>query len=338
MERTLVSSSTPEEDIMMVAYEGQDYTRRMYKGGYENFFDEMPVLRSDDPLLDEKVQMSHHIMQRLAGKLRIAPWVREMQPGENGFNRTILALEKPVPVKLNGEDIYKEGAEFVMARWGNGHTSPVHGHAIGYIHEEILFGMMRVNTYRMVDMDKPVVRPVLTTIETAGTFASLYTRPGKYYFKRQTLIHNFTSIGFSTSLHFLSEHTRDGRDNQFEVERFDDMYKLTVDDVTRINSQQGMYLRKGDVVLVRSSNVPEYGDHYIVVTGHPVKKDHGLRVQEKAIYAPDGSKLLDCFEMQQGLTLLKLKDRAKEAFHGFHNISLDKDGDVVWPQATPLMY
>jgi len=334
--KTLVSSNTPEEDILKIMYDGQPYERRMYKHGYENFFDEMPHLRNDDPLLLEKVELTKSIMTKLAGKLRIAPWVaKDMPPGKNGFNRTILALEAPVLLKNEDKPLYKEGVELVMARWGDGHTSPVHGHAIGYIHEEILFGKMRVNTYRMIHKDKAVVRPVETIIVGEGMFASLYQRPKNESFKRQTLIHNFTSIGYSASLHYLSEHTRDGRDNTFSVEYFDNSYQMTVDDVQRITAQEGMYLRIGDVALVRSENVPEYGDHYIVITGHPVLKEHGLRPQDKAIHAPDGVKLLDCYEPQMGLTLLKLKDKAKQAFLEFHGISVHDD-EVHWPEATVL--
>ena len=130
----------------------------------------------------------------------------------------------------------------------------------------------------------------------------------------------------------LPEHTRDGRDNGFTVENFADKTAVLVDDYERITSQQGMHLQNGEVVLVRSSNVPEYGDHYIVVTGHPVMKEHGLRVQDEAIQASEfETKLLNKFEPIMGLTLLKLNPDAQQMFHEFHGITMN-GREVIFPQ------
>jgi hypothetical protein len=109
---------------------------------------------------------------------------------------------------------------------------------------------------------------------------------------------------------------------------------MTVDDVTRITSKDGLYLKKGEVVMVRSSNVPDYGDHFIVITGHPIMKDHGLRPQDVAIQAStNGISLLDLFDMEMGLTLLKLKKDARQAFHDFHGITMNSQGEVTFPEA-----
>lgn len=333
-DKFLKASENPIEDISKIAYAGQEMTRRMYRTGYEPLFNEMPILDPEDPFLDAKVELSHQIMAKMAVSLNKSPWVREMEPKVGGFKRTILALAAPT---VTPEGSLKEGPEFVLALWGDGHTSPVHGHAIGYLHEDIIFGKMRVNTYRMVTPTEAIVRPVETQMVGAGTFASLYTKPGKQFFKRQTLVHNFTSIGFSASLHYLSEHTRDGRDNKFEVQYFDDSYNMDVNDVEQVTAQQGMYLRKGDVAIVRSMNVPEYGDHYIVVTGHPVIKEHGMRPQDRAIYAPDAMKILDIHEPHNGLILLKMKDKVRDKFHEFHGIRM-VDGEVVFPDPSSFVY
>ncbi|HEY9664529.1 MAG TPA: hypothetical protein V6C65_39305, partial [Allocoleopsis sp.] len=317
--KTFKASTNPLQAINMVAYKGQDPKRRMYHFGYENHFNMMPILEEGDPFLKEKIEFSKGVMQNLANTIKADPWVYQTQLGRRDFQRTILAIEEPK--MLTDQRGYKEGAEFVLAHWGDGHSSPIHGHAAGYLHEEVLFGKMRVNTFRMID--HTTVRPVATKIVTNGTFASMYSKEPKNGPKRQVLIHNFTSIGASATLHYLPEHTRDGRDNKFEVQRFGDVYKLTAEDVTRIDSKQGMYSQIGDVILVRSQNVPEYGDHYIVITGHPIMKEHGLRPQDEAIYAPDGSALLDQFEMLHGLTLLKLNKKAAAAFHEFHGITIE---------------
>lgn len=330
------------EDLNKISYKGQDPMRRMYRHGYEAFMNAMPVLDPRDEFLAQKVKMTDDIMKTLASYLRVANWVKEDEPAPKGFNRTILALEEPKPkvsfFPIEPKDMEKlqmeEGTEIVMARWGDGHSSPVHGHATGYLHEEILFGKVRVNTFRMLNTASNLVRLVATQIVTKGTFASLYTKPNlAHQFKRQTLIHNFTSIGFSATLHYLPEHTRDGRDNRFEVEWFEDWYKLNHNDVIRINSKDAMYSQKGDIILVRSENVPEYGDHFIVITGHPVVKEHGLRPQDVALFAPNTKAFLDEYTPETGLILLKLNKDAAACFLEFHNIKIES-GEVVFPNAN----
>lgn len=325
----LEASTTPKDDIEKIAYSGQDPLRKMYRSGYELYMDIMPVLRDNDPQLDEKIKLSKDVMHGLAEELHDSSWVREMEPEKNGFNRTILAIAPP---KVTAGGSFEEGPEFVLAKWGDGHTSPVHGHSVGYMHEDIIFGKMRVNTYRMTSPSSKVVRPISVQIVEKGTFVSSYNpKDIEQQFKRQSLVHNFTSIGFSASLHYLPEHTRDGRDNQFVVEFFDDFFEYDAMDFRQITGKEAMYARKGDVILVRSLNVPEYGDHYIVITGAPVMKEHGLRPQDVAIPAPTNI-LLDKHEPKNGVILLKLNDRARVAFHKFHDISLNK-GEVVFPTA-----
>lgn len=332
-----VASKHPISDLERVAYPGQPMVNRMYKTGYEEFFNMLPIIEPNDPLLDQKKEESKSVMQHLGEELKAAPWVHANVPpaGEYGFNRTILGMEAPQTVMVGQPGAagvaLKEGAEILLARW-NDFTSPVHGHADGYMHEEIISGRMRVNTYRLVQPTQNKVRLVMTEIVGPGTFVSGYAAPSPdKYFKRQNLIHNFTSVGFATSLHYVPEHTRDGRDNGFEVEYFDDISPITKDDVKRINSFQGMYLQKGDVVLVRSSNVPEYGDHYIVVTGPPVMKDHGFRIQDVALTAPHNT-LLDQYEMETGLILLQLKKDCADKFLSFHGITMEA-GEVKFPAA-----
>lgn len=310
------SSTTPLQAIQAVTYPGQSPERRMYHPGYDHYMDMMPEISKTDLFIPEKVAQAKSVMQRLADQLKQSEWIKQNPLGEGGFDRTILAIENPIEVdaEFPGGQVVKEGSEIVMARWGNGFTSPVHGHAAGYMHEEILFGKMRVNTYQIVG--EKLVRPLRTEIVGEGTFVSQFSDQPE----RTTLIHNFTSIGFSASLHFLPEHTRDGRDNRFEVEEFND---ISAADLTQITAQDGMYLQIGDVALVRSTNVPEYGDHFIVITGHPVVKEHGLRPQDTAIMASKKmSQLLDSFEQKMGLTLLKLSAEAATNFKNFHNIQL----------------
>jgi len=327
----MVSSKNPMKDLAAVTYVGQDPTQRMYRPNYESYFDEMPILEDNDAQLKKKVKTSHDIMVSLAEKLKQDDWMKHIPVGERQFKRTIIAMEAPI-YDETGCCIKKEGAEFVVAHWGDHFASPVHGHAPGYLHEEILEGKLRINTYRMVRPDSRVVRPVETFIASKGTFASMYNAAdSKNVFKRQALIHNFVSIGKSTSLHYVPEHTRDGRDNSFVVEHFEASYNLDKK-VTRLTAQEGLHQPIGTVILVRSSNVPEYGDHFIIITGSSIMKEHGLRPQDKAIQTSSTFTALNKYKPEMGLVLLKLNEEAKQAFLEFHDIKVENDV-ITFPNA-----
>lgn len=325
-----VASKHPLQAIEKISYPNQPVRNKLYLSGFEDYFNEMPRLHHNDPFLKQKVGFSGMIMKSLAGEISKHNVTSSELPAGD-FERHILAMEEPIMTD-NG---WHEGSEFVLAKWGDGFTSPVHGHAAGYEFEEILMGRMLVNTYRMVSGTVNVVRPVETSIVGPGTFVDTYTHPGRYYFKRQALIHNFVSIGYSASLHYLAEHTRDGRDNGFTVQRFEDYYKLAYIDVDRITRDEAFTAEVGTVILVRSSNVPEYGDHYIVITGGPIMKPHGLRPQDRVISAPGTSELLDMYNNQE-LVLLKLNPRAQESFLNFHDIHV-KENEVSFPDYTKML-
>lgn len=325
--QTLKASMTPQSDIQKVAYAGQNPLLRQWRGGFERYMDTLPVLVESDPLLDAKADFTRTVMESLATELRDQRWIYEKVMNVNTFERTILAIEAP---KVQ-EGVLTEGAEIIVAQWGAGFASHVHGHAPGYLLETILSGRGMVNTYRMVDSQSSTVRPVRTDIVSVGTFASVFNPVNKSTpFKRSALIHNFVALETTSTLHFLPEHTRDARDNGFTPEFFEDVHHLSHADVHPITAQQGMYLQKGEVVLVRSSNVPDLGDHYIVITGHPIVKEHGLRPQDIAIQAPHAGPVLDLYPGP--LTLLRFDGEAAKRFHEFHCIQM-VDGEVVFPNA-----
>lgn len=115
---------------------------------------------------------------------------------------------------------------------------------------------------------------------------------------------------------------------------FEDFIHLQEEDVLRINSQEAMYLRKGDVVLVRSANVPELGDHFIVVAGPPVMKKHGMRVQQVSITTKvDG--LLNQYTAKTGMIILKLKALASKSFLNYYGI-LVENNEVIFPNSVKL--
>lgn len=319
MTKFLKASKNPLDDILTVAYAGQSPDKRMYKEGYENFFEMMPVLTDNDQNLGLKITTSKLAMQALAKGLETDPWINTLQPLPKHFNRTILAMEPPT-VKPDGT--LKEGSEIVLARWGDGFTSPVHGHADGLLYEQLITGKMIVNTYRIIDYEKRIVVPIdMRSYEGFTNIAASYTFNQKH--ERSALVHNFRSVGYSASLHYVPEHTRDGRDNQFEVKYFEDIFHFEDGDFDQLTAQQGIEkLLIGDVALVRSENIPFYGDHYIVITGKPILKPHGLRPQDVAIPAPHAADILDMYEPIMGLTLLKLDDFAADAFRRYHGIKV----------------
>ena len=83
-------------------------------------------------------------------------------------------------------------------------------------------------------------------------------------------------------------------------------------DFQRISTLDAMYLQKDDIVLVRSSNVPKYGDHIILVTGPVVKKEHGMRPQTDVYEGkPWVTETLDSVSGKEELIIaLKLKGAA----------------------------
>lgn len=327
------TSKDPVNDVLRVSYPGQDPEHRRYITGYENFMADLPYLDPKDENLLAKVHLSRELMQNLGKELQNEMWVGEALPAPGKFKRRILALEPPEVIAVDGdrgEQVIAK-TEILLALWSDGMKSPVHGHSAGYIHEELVMGKMRVHTYRMVSPTSNVVRPLCTKVYNEGTIASVYNAPNpSNHFKRQNLIHNFVSIGASATLHLLPENTRDGRDNQFMPEYFEDQYPLDVDSVTRLSSFEAMYLQKGDVIMVRSDNVPDYADHFIVITGHNVMKPWGLRPLEVSIMtSPNGISLLDLFDPISGLILLKLKPEAKAAFFEFHDIK-EEEGEMIF--------
>lgn len=94
-------------------------------------------------------------------------------------------------------------------------------------------------------------------------------------------------------------------------------FPLTKTDVVRIDTLQAMYLQKGDIALVRSANVPSLGDHFIVVTGGPVQKPHGIRPETMSICNGQNHPLLDEYDNYNGVVALKLLPHKKIDFRNY---------------------
>ena len=70
--------------------------------------------------------------------------------------------------------------------------------------------------------------------------------------------------------------------------------------------------------------MPDKGDHFIVVVGPPVEKDHGIRPETIDFPAKQNSLLLDLYDGPgTNVILLKLTLDAKQEFHKFNGISMN---------------
>lgn len=314
----MVVAKDPTAAIAKVAWKGQPSHLRKYKAGYEEYlvkFPEMP---------EGKFQ-AKEFLSKLGKELKSAKWIKDRFPKQGEFDRFILALAEPQLVHNN----WVAGPQIIVARWGDGFQSPVHGHNSGFLYEELISGSVIVTTYRETDSKARIARIVETKLISEGIFLSEYLEDGRN--DRSAFIHSFKSTtGGAVSLHFVPEYNRDGRDNGYVVEHFEDVYGLDQASLIRYDSQRVIYRSQskqglGDVYLVRSENVP-FGDHYIVITGHPIMKEHGLRPQERTIDAPYTKNILDKYEMSNGAILLKLDKHATEAFHQFHEIRVTEEG------------
>lgn len=99
-------------------------------------------------------------------------------------------------------------------------------------------------------------------------------------------------------------------------------------DVEQIDTSKAMYLRCGEVVIVRSESLPELGDHVAIITGTPVLKPHGLRPQTVQFKAPrQYTNLLSRFGYYNGVIALRLRPEKLSEFMAENSIVI-KEGRV----------
>jgi len=319
---TLSASDNPIEDIQRVSYPGQPAHMHMYKPGYERYLEMMPVV-VDTTNGTIALDMAAGAFDMLADELEDKPWIHENMPKDGAFDRTIIGIEAPtmgcngLP---NGQYVQKEGKELVVARWGTGYSSPVHGHSSGLILEKLISGAMMVNTYRMVD--DYTARPQGMKLHTGlSNIVKAFNAPMNSTHPRPHLIHNFVSLGPSVSVHYVPEHTRDGRDNTFKVEWFEQNYDLK-GHVTRLTTEQALLLQPGAVALVRSGRAKEYKDHFIVIKPGVVSQPYGVRQNHDIIPTSGHVDILDYYN-DQGFVFLLLDAHATNAFMEFHDMVIE---------------
>jgi hypothetical protein len=315
---TRIPSENPEEVLDSISYKGIPNQNRVYRHGFESYIASLPIMKQGEELLDEKVFIADMVMARLSREIENYPWVKHNMPSRNTMDRFILAVEKPEIDCSGGTTacmITKQGSQIVIARFATGFETAPHGHAGGYFYEEVFSGKGLITDYRLMDNGK--VRPVSTYIAEKGRRESAFSDASG----RTTHIHKVKSLEDFITLNVIGEQAPDGRGNTYEVERFETVYNMNDDDVCRVQIKDAMYSRRGTVLLVRSSNVPDMGDHFFIVTGQNVMKEHGLRPQGVAIESI-ASSILDDYQEIDGFVLLKLSDEASNAFLEFHGIEV----------------
>lgn len=101
--------------------------------------------------------------------------------------------------------------------------------------------------------------------------------------------------------------------------------------ITQITSEQFISLPIGSVVLVRSRNVPDLGDHYAVISGGLIEKPYGLRPETLVISAPNMSAFLSMYKSINGVKLLLLNEKARECFYNRYYLKII-GGSLVYPK------
>jgi hypothetical protein len=354
----LKASTDPLHDIALVMYNNQPAEKRMYMPGYEGYFNMLPVLNPGEADVADKMQTTHEVVQMLANTLAKQDWVINHRVPLGEFHRHIIGMEKPVTHSVfgdwqNGSPVLdKAGKEIIVAHWGDGFISPVHGHMAGLQIEEMISGQIIVNRYEMLHPNSDTVHLVSSTMYTGReTVEFAYTEAGADdKFKRQQLIHNFISVGTSHSLHYVPEHSLDGMGNGFKVQYFEDVHDITDTDLTRLTLEQALKLKPGAVMLVRSKSVPYFGDHFVAIVGGMVMKPHGLRQKDVAIIAKnqyshllDNHSEFDSFK-DADTVLLQLNDELAREFFHYHNIKIEAEAvqdfddhyDLRYDQVKPV--
>lgn len=210
-----IASKTPIEDLKSLAYAGQNPNHQLYRAGYEEYFNLMPKMSDHDPFMVLKRNEMVTIFKALKAHILKDGWWKDIPLTPGDFvSRVILAMEKPY-IGENGQ-LYG-GAEILVTRWAKGITLPIHSHAAGYMHEEMLQGKWTETEYRVAidDRERKVktVTPISTeTFVTGDIISDTYTNqdPNNKY---PALIHSAVVEEETFAIHFIPSHPRDARDN-----------------------------------------------------------------------------------------------------------------------------
>lgn len=161
---------------------------RVYRSGYEPYFDMMEVGNSNYINFRNK-----NILDALGSVLRTQPWLKVEMPKPGERDRITLAIEDHVTLM---------GSQIVIGRWGRGHAFNIHGHGAGLTYEMLLTGRLINRRFKQISADE--VEMVSEDIMMPGDiYSDVGNEPGMSNF-----IHQFETLDASTTLHFLAEADR----------------------------------------------------------------------------------------------------------------------------------
>ncbi len=228
--KTMKHASEPEQLLEKLAFENQPPSHRVWQPGFEHYLEKMPVIdaSASPESQEEAVALTRELMDQIS--LEVADRVNELNIPEvkaGEFGRVILGIEEPKGMNTEtGKPI--PGTEFVLAVWGEGFTSPVHGHAPGYIHEQLVRGGFDVFLYKEVEGgtedDRLVIPHTTLKVDTPQIFYSEFVQADISKRARYALVHNFTATAKeenadhpTLSTHYLPEHVLNGNGNRWTV-------------------------------------------------------------------------------------------------------------------------
>lgn len=326
MTTKLKASDTPIMDLHELAIQNDNPKISHYRQGYESIFNDMPIIgpiTSDFEISDMSRNMAY-----LTDKLSKQDWVKNNTPIKNNVVRTVIAMEKPV---CNGITL-QDGAELLVINWKPGFSTPAHGHARGYMHERLIFGKLKQRTYRIVDVEKRIVRPVnlelfcnTNDVIDAGYNSDNGTEHGAF-------VHDFTILEPTATLNLVPNHPKDTKGNVFTIEEFAFKHiNFQLEKLIPISLNATLHLPPGEVILVHSNTTKDIGDHFYIITDAPREKKAGLRPVGRPIQAnADFSKLLDTVESQgDDVRILRLMPEVRDWFLEWHGIQIQKT--IIFP-------
>jgi hypothetical protein len=299
----------------LIAPEWEKDFQRIYVPGYESFFERLPIIEgAADPQLVEKLKIRQQVVHELAVKLRADKEFVNAHLVKRGYKQFILALEQPL---LQANNNYKEGAKLQMISWAPTSMSAIHSHSPTYFTEDVIVGKFRVIEYQMYDeFVNGLVRATNVKVADINNPAPLHDVEQNSQ-EQLKLVHEVLPLTQALTLHFAEKRNNGHLD--FFPQFFEEERNLWKNDVIKISTKEAMYLQPGDVTIVRSKNVSELGDHYIVVTGPPILKAHGIRPQNISI-PMNSPGLLDYFDDNDKIVMLKLRPEKAMEFLEYHKL------------------
>jgi len=327
--KTLKASDTAIIDLQELACQNGETKTSNYRQGYENIFSSLPIIGSvttnwDLSIIDATMwNITHHLAWE--------DWVRNNTPAYSPLLRTVIGMEKPTWSLENAN--LQAGAELVVINWQDGACTPTHGHPRGYMHERLIFGKVKQRTYRIVDAENRIVRPIglcvydkTNDIIDAGFNDDAGVKDGAF-------VHDFTFLKPSATLNLVPEHPKNGKGNKFSVEEFSFKHiGFLLEKLVPISKEATLHLPPGEVILVRSEATADLGDHFYIITDAPKEKSAGIRPVGHAIQAgPDFTELLNVeSEMGEPTTVLRLLPEMRDLFLQWHGIQVQKT--LIFPK------